>query len=243
MQIGVHRRFRAGNLLNSIRGVLGRTTAIVAALLMVCAASVAEAKPRTARQEESQRYLRLSRIQFEQGKTQDALDSVTTSLKFDSRYPDAHYFLGVIRYQLSEFKPAAKSFKKAIKLNPYFTDAHNHLGLAYREMKQYDKALEEFSTALNDKSYRSQEKIHFNIGHLYLARKMYPEAIASFQKAIQLSPAYLRGILGLGTAYSQSGQKGLAEKELQKVVALDPDSPEAAEARQLLGLKVKQAGS
>ena len=213
------------------------------ALLLLCPAVPSEARQRTAKQDEAQRYLKLSRIQFEQGKTQEALESVTTALKFDSRNSDAHYFLGVIRYQLSEFKAASKSFKKAIQLNPYFTDAHNHLGLAYRETQQYDKALEEFATALNDKSFRSPEKIHFNIGHLYLARKMYPEAIASFQKAIQLSPAYLRGILGLGTAYARSGQKGLADKELQKVVALDPDSPEAAEARQMLGLKVKQAGS
>lgn len=216
---------------------------MVVALLLLCPAVPSEARPRTARQEESQRYLRLSRIQFEQGKTQEALEAVNSALKLDSANSEAHYFLGEIRYQLSEFKPAMKSFKKALQLNPYFTDAHNHLGLVYREIQEYDKALEEFHTALNDKSYRSPEKIHFNIGHLYLARKMYPEAIASFQKAIQVSPAYLRGILGLGTAYVRSGQKGLAEKELQKVVALDPDSPEAAEARQLLGLKVKQAGS
>jgi tetratricopeptide (TPR) repeat protein len=226
-----------------MRGVLGRPAAMVAALLLLLCPAIPSEARQTPRQEESQRYLRLSRIQFEQGKTQEALEAVHSALKMDAGNSDAHYFLGVIRYQLSEYKPAVKSFRKAIKLNPYFTDAHNHLGLVYREMQKYDKALEEFHTALNDKSYRSQEKIHFNIGHLYLARKMYPEAIASFQKAIQVSPAYLRGILGLGTAYAQSGQKGLAEKELQKVVALDPDSPEAAEARQLLGLKVKQAGS
>ena len=243
MQIGAHRRLRAGSLLNSIRGVSGRPAAILVALLLLCPAIPSFARPRTARQDEAQRQLRLSRIQVEQGKTQEALEAVKTALKLDPKYADAHYYLGFIRYQLSEYKPAVKSFKKAIKLNPYFTDAHNHLGLVYREMQEYDKALEEFHIALNDKSYRSQEKIHFNIGHLYLARKMYPEAIASFQKAIQLSPAYLRGILGLGTAYARSGQKGLAEKELQRVVALDPDSPEAAEARQLLGLKVKQAGS
>lgn len=241
--MGACRRFRAGNILNSMRSVLGRSAAILVALLLLCPAIPSDARPRTRREEESQRYLRLSQIQFEQGKTQEALEAVHSALKLDPASSEANYFLGVIRYQLSEYKPAVKSFKKAIKLNPYFTDAHNHLGLVYREMQEYDKALEEFHTALNDKAYRSQEKIHFNIGHLYLARKMYPEAIASFQKAIQLSPAYLRGILGLGTAYARSGQKGLAEKELQKVVALDPDSPEAAEARQLLGLKVKQAGS
>ena len=101
----------------------------------------------------------------------------------------------------------------------------------------------EFRTALNDKSYASPEKIHFNIGHLYLARGMFPEAIASFQKAVAVKPDYLRGMLGLGTAYSRAGQKDLADKELRKVVALGPDSPEAAEAQQLLDRKAKPAGT
>ena len=45
------------------------------------------------------------------------------------------------------------------------------------------------------------------------------------------------------TAYARAGQKDLADKELRKVVALGPDTPEATEARQLLDRKVKQAGS
>ena len=229
--------------MNLIRGLLGRPAAILVALVVLCPAIATAARPRTAKRDEAQRHFRLARMQFEQGKTQESIESVRMALKLDPDLAEAHYYLGFIHYQQSEYKPAEKEFRKAIGLNPYYTDAHNHLGLVYRELEKYDRALEEFHTALNDKAYRSQEKIHFNIGHLYLARNMYPEAIASFQKAILLSPGYLRGILGLGTAYSRAGQQGLAEKELRKVVALGPDSPEAAEARQLLGLKVKQAGS
>jgi len=229
--------------LNSFPGLFGRPAAILVALLFLCPAVPAAARPRSAKRDEAQRYFRLARIQFEQGKTQDSIESIRKVLKLDPDFSEAHYYLGFIHYQQSEYKPATREFKKAIRLNPYYTDAHNHLGLVYRETKEYDKALQEFHAALNDKAYKSQEKIHFNIGHLYLARNMYPEAINSFQKAVLLSPEYLRGILGLGTAYSRSGQQGLAEKELRKVVALGPDTPEAAEARQLLGQKVKQAGS
>src|SRR5262249_51649776 len=143
-----------------------------------------------------------------------------------------HYLLGFIHYQQSEYKPAEKEFKKAIKLNPYYTDAHNHLGLVYREEKEYDDALSQFQAALNDKAYKTPEKIHLNIGHLYMARGMYPEAIASFQKAVALKPDYLRGHLGLGAAYARAGKKDLSEKELRQVLTLGPDTPEAAEARQ-----------
>jgi type IV pilus biogenesis/stability protein PilW len=209
----------------------------------VACVTAAWARTSPDRKDESLRYCRLAQVQLEQGKTMQAIESVNKALKIDSENADAHYLLGFIRYQQSEYKAAEKEFRKALKLNPYFTDAHNHLGLVYRETKEYDKALAEFQAALNDKSYKSPERIHLNIGYLYLARGMYPEAIASFQKSVSLSPDYLRGRLGLGTAYARSGQKDLADRELRRVVTLGPDSPEAAEARQLLDRKVKQAGS
>lgn len=226
-----------------LRVVARRLGAATGVALCVCLVLPAWAKISNERKEESQRFLRLSQVQFEQGKTMQAMDSVHKALKIDPDSSEAHYFLGFMRYQQSDYKPAEKEFRKALKLNPYYTDAHNHLGLVYREMKEYDKSLAEFQAALNDKSYKSQERIHLNIGHLYLARDMFPEAIASFQKAVALNPNYQRGFLGLGMAYSRAGQKDLADKALQKVVALGPDSPEAAEARQLLDRKVKQAGS
>ena len=198
---------------------------------------------RSEKRDDAQRYFRLAQVQYEQGSTRNAIESVQKALKLDPDYAEAHYYLGFIHYQQSEYKPAEKEFRRAIHLNSYYTDAHNHLGLVYREMKEYDKALSEFQTALNDKSYKSPEKIYLNIGHLYLVRSMFPEAITSFQKSVALNPSYLRGMLGLGTAYSRAGQKDLADKELRKVVALGPDSPEAAQARLLLDPKAKPAGS
>jgi type IV pilus biogenesis/stability protein PilW len=220
-----------------------RLGSLLALIVSFTLASTASARTNPARRDQAERYFRLGQVQLEQGKTMQAIESVETALKFDPENSEAHYFLGSIHYQQSEYKPAEKEFRKAIKLNAYYTDAHNHLGLVYREMKQYDKALEEFQTALKDKSYKTPEKIHLNIGHLYLARNMVPESIASFQTAVTLNPNYIRGFLGLGTAYERAGQKDLADKALRKVVALGPDSPEAVEARHLLDRKVKQAGS
>jgi type IV pilus biogenesis/stability protein PilW len=214
-----------------------------AVVVSIILASSASARTSPGKRDEAQRYFRLGQVQLEQGKTMQAIESLDKALKLDPEHAEAHYFLGYIRYQQSEYKPAEKEFRKAIKINPYFTDAHNHLGLVYREMKEYDKALAEFQTALKDKSYKTPERIHLNIGHLYLARNMVPESIASFQTAVTLNPNYVRGFLGLGTAYARAGQKDLADKALRKVIALGPDSPEAVEARQLLDRKVKQAGS
>lgn len=198
------------------------------------------ARSRSERQAEALRHYRFGQMQFEQGKTMQAIESLRTALSLNPSLAEAHNYLGFVYLQQSQHKEALKEFKKAVRINPYFTDAHNHLGITYRELQDYDRALEAFEAALNDKSYKSQEKIHLNIGHLYLARGLFAEAIRSFEKAVAINPKYLRGFLGLGAAYQRSGRGDLAEQELRKVVALGPGSPEAAEARQLLARQTKR---
>ena len=106
-------------------------------------------------------------------------------------------------------------------------------------MGEYDRALEEFRTALKDKNYPSPEKIHLNIGHLYLDQSNAPAAIRSFREAVSLNPDYLLGYIGLGLAYRHAGQDDRAAGEFRKVVSLKPQSREADRARLLLKGEVR----
>ena len=213
----------------------------VGSALALLAAGPTAARPE--KQSEAIRYYRLGTVQFEQGKTLDAIESLKKAIHLDAKYDEAHYYLGYIYMQQSEPDRAVKELKKAIGINPYFTDAHNQLGIAYRDMAKYDRAMEEFQIALNDKAYRTPERIHLNIGYLYLKQEKYPEAIASFERAVSLNAQYARGMLGLATAYQASGKRDLAEKEFRRVIETAPDTPEAAQARQALDQKGGQAGS
>lgn len=219
-------------------GVLAAGALVAALAWPGAAAALSDNEKR----DQALRYYRLAQVQFEQGKTQQAIASIDKALAIDSGLAEAHNYLGFIHLQQSELKEAVRAFRKAVRINPYLTDAWNNLGLAYRERGRYEKALHAFDRALNDKTYRSPEKIHFNIGHLHLARGENAEAIRSFEQALRLNPKYLRGILGLGTAYEKSGRPDLATRELKRVVSLGPESPEAAEARQLLAKLTKTAG-
>jgi Flp pilus assembly protein TadD len=212
----------------------------VFALAFLAAPFDLTARSKSERETEALRHYRFGQMQFEQGKTMPAIESLRKAVSLNPNLAEAHYYLGYVHLQQSQHKEALRGLKKAVRINPYYTDAHNLLGVAYRELKDYDRALEAFETALNDRSYKSQEKIHLNIGHLYLARGIFAEAIRSFEKAVAINPKYLRGFLGLGAAYQRWGRGDLAEQELRKVVALGPGSPEAAEARQLLAQQAKR---
>jgi type IV pilus biogenesis/stability protein PilW len=189
---------------------------------------------------DAQRYLRLAQLRLEQGKTLEAIESTRNAIDLDSGMVEAHNFLGLIYLSTSEFDKAVEELERAVQIDPYFTDARNNLGIAYKKVGQYERAEEEFQSAFRDKNYRSREKIHLNLGHLYLEQGRNREAIEAFRRALEIEPEYLLALIGLGQGYSVVGRADLAEQALRKVVRLAPGSPEAARAQQLLTGQVKQ---
>jgi Tfp pilus assembly protein PilF len=194
-------------------------------------------------QDESGRLLRLGYVQLERGQTQQALDSAQQAVAKDKGNAEARNFLGLIYMSQSEFDQAAVQLREAVRINPYFTDAHNQLGVCYRETKQYDKAVKEFQAALNDKNFKTPEKIYLNLGNLYVDQGVMSEAVRSFQRAVEINPNYILGYLALGSAYQKTGKPEQAAGQFRKVMALAPDTPEAARAKQLLESGGARSGS
>ena len=219
------------------------TMAAVVCLILAGAACASSGSKGGAQADESNRFLRLALVQMEQGQTSQALESAREAVKRDPRNAEAHHYLGLILMNLSEYNQAIEHLEEAIKLDPHFTDAHNVLGVVYRETKQYDKALREFQAALADKTYRTPEKIHLNLGNLYLDQGVLSEAQKSFEKAVSLNPKYLLGYIGLGTTYQRMGKTDLATAQFRKVIELSPNGPEAERAKQLLTSSGTRSGS
>ena len=216
-----------------------RLTTVLALVLIVTALGCASGGSKdSSRKSNARRHLRYGRLMFEQGRTAEAIESIEKAIKTAPDMAESYNLLGVIYLQRSQFDKAKKQFKVALRIDPYYTDAHNHLGVAFRELGEYDKALEEFQAALADRGYRTPEKIHLNLGHLYLERKQTERAIESFEQAVVVNPNYLRAILALGMAFRQAGQDGLARDKFLKVVELGPDTVEGRRAQQLLDGKV-----
>ena len=194
-------------------------------------------------QDESGSMLRLAYVQLERGQVKEALASATDAVKRDPKSSEAHNFLGLIHMSQSDYPKAVAELKEAVRLNPFFTDAHNNLGVAYREIKAYDKSLAEFQTALKDKTYKTPEKVHLNLGHLYTDQGVMTAAVQSYERAVAISPDYVLGHLALGTAYQKIGRKEDALAQFRKVVALAPDTPEAQRARQQIESGAARSGS
>lgn len=86
---------------------------------------------------------------------------------------------------------------------------------------------------------KSRQEMHYELGTAYLESEMHAEAIAEFQKAIDIDPDFIAAYMRLGTVYLEIGQLDDAETAAKAALRIDAD---AEPARQLLE-DIKQACS
>ncbi len=220
--------------------MISRVVATVGLILigvagLACVSTTTETK-KVSEDKQAMRFYRLAQVEFDQGKNQEALDHLKKSLELDPKNAEIHSYLGVVYLYLSEYANSEKELGQALKLNPYLTDARNSLGAVYMKTGRPDKAVAAFEECLKDKTYPSPEKILYNLGTLQLDQKQVDRALATFNQAVNTNASYARGYYGLGLTLLQMGRKEEARASLQKVITLEPNSAEAAKAREILGL-------
>jgi tetratricopeptide (TPR) repeat protein len=119
------------------------------------------------------------------------------------------------------FQRAAAEYRRAIGLNPRYRHAQSSLGgVLYKSgdpntLAELSKAIEIDPTDYPAYLYR---------GYTYLfERKDYPNAIADFQKVMELKPDLAQGEYGMWLAYRGQGNLLEAQQHLTRAHALKPD--------------------
>jgi spermidine synthase len=69
--------------------------------------------------------------------------------------------------------------------------------------------------------------VRYSIGVVYASRNLWEEALAQFQKAVELSPDDTQALLGTSLAHIRLGQPKEALAMVQRVLRRDPANPEA----------------
>ncbi len=106
-------------------------------------------------------------------------------------YPSAsdYYHRGLKRYDCKDYRGAVSDYDKALELNPNYFDAYVERGFAEIRLEKYRRVVSDFSAALglrphDDSSYwflAMRADSHYWLGQ-------YPEAVADYTKAIELTP-------------------------------------------------------
>lgn len=111
-------------------------------------------------------------------------------------------------------------------------DSHNKRGTELCDNEDYDGAIHQFQAAIaidpNKAAY------HCNLAVAYDSADRDAEALAEYEKTLQLAPDDLTALLYLGYMYSENDEFDKAQEVWGRILQVAPDSAEAQEVQQNL---------
>lgn len=166
----------------------------------------------------------------------EAVTAFQNAITLDSDFATALSYLG--QEELGKARDAAR---EALKIDANYQPARSLLEAidpSFKPPETQDTTQADPRRSSNSQpDAKSRQQMHYELGAAYLDSKMPAEAIAEFQKAIDIAPNFVAAHVSLGAVYLEIGQLDDAENAAKAALRIDADS-EAA--RQLLEY-IKQA--
>ncbi len=110
---------------------------------------------------------------------------------------EAYTYLGWTYAQMGDYKRAIDEAQKAIKIDPDFGNPYNDIGVYLIEQGKEDEAIPYLEKAMRAKRYCCYQFPHFNLGRIYLNKKIYDKARQAFKQSLEIDPDYLPAREGL----------------------------------------------
>jgi tetratricopeptide (TPR) repeat protein len=134
---------------------------------------------------------------------------------------------------------AEKEYREALELRPDVPEVHLELGEVYAGAFQWAEAEQEFRAQA--KLQPGNAEAAYRLGTALLEQGKAHEARAELKRADELMPDMPETLYSLGKAASLEGDTAAAEKDWTKLLAIEKESPLAAQAHfGLAGLYRKQ---
>jgi tetratricopeptide (TPR) repeat protein len=114
--------------------------------------------------------------------------------------------LGNIYRQQGDYPQAVATCQRALELDPTYWRGYNIIGIVHAAQGAWEAALTAYQQALEHcTSDQDRAVVTTNIGNMYHWQGDYPQALATYQRALELDPTYWRGHNGIGVVYEYQG--------------------------------------
>jgi predicted TPR repeat methyltransferase len=131
-----------------------------------------------------------------------------------------------------DYDGAIASYQKVIAADANNDRAKIEIGMTYLEKGDFaaaEKALLEVATSVN-----ANREVFYNLGEVKFAKGETDEAVKYYERAASMDAAWGKPLFKLGLAKLQKADTPGAIEMMNKVIAADPNSPEAAQAKALI---------
>lgn len=164
---------------------------IITLVLFCCVAekiSAAEHQPDLAKQAAEELY-NTGYLLTMLGQYEQAIQLLEQSLAIELT-AEAYTYLGWTYSHMGNLKRAIEEAEKAIRIDPDFGNPYNDIGVYLIEQGKEDEAIPYLEKALAAKRYCCYQFPHFNLGRVYLKKKMYDRAREEFKRSLEVDPTY-----------------------------------------------------
>ena len=199
--------------------------------------------------ERTKQLLLLGREHYAKREFEKAEPLFREFLDKEDRFADVHDMLGVIAHSRGNFIAAEKHFERALALNPSYTEAALNLAVTYNDRGKYEKAREiyariqahpaEGKTGLDPFARGKIANMHADVGQAYADAGLPLEAIAEYEKAIELCPHFADLRTRLGALLREVHELNKAREQYEAAIA---SRPTYAPARVQLGVTLLSMG-
>jgi superkiller protein 3 len=117
------------------------------------------------------------------------------------------------------FAEAEQEYRKALELEPGNFDHKLSLCVDYAEWGKVDPAVECYKDVVKLKQHHV---LYWSLGAMYDRQGNTQEAIAAYQKSLELKPEFSFALYALAAAYMKQGRNQEAVPPLQKLLEVEP---------------------
>jgi tetratricopeptide (TPR) repeat protein len=131
-----------------------------------------------------------------------------------------------------EYDNAIAAYNDLLKADP--TNDKAIVGIGMTNMEKGDLAAAEQTLQRAADGAAPTREVFYNLGEVKFARGQTDEAAAWYQKAVDKDPAWGKPLFKLALVSLNKGDKDGTIKLMERVIAADPTSAEAAQAKQVI---------
>ena len=169
---------------------------------------------------------------FQAGDYAKAVELYRGVLEVAPEIREIHFNIGLSLDQIGDYEGAVEAYRKYLEDDPEDVDGILKLAIALNRTGKTDEALEyyEKTTELDPENGVA----FFNKGLVLFQAQRMDDARAAFTRSLELDPTLAEVHFMLGHIHVSGGDSAAALESYETFVAADPDSPNAAAAREAI---------